>query len=200
MRVPTPSPPPLLTPGVIVRSDSEKAETLADNLEAQFQPVPDPSVPAVIETVDVALRSCFLSRASEPQLTNPDEVHEAIRGLKVSKAPGPNGILNRALKHLPKRSVSHLARIFNAVLRTHDVPQNWKHARVIPILKSGKDPGLASSYWPIILSDTIEKLFENILLARILYEIKERGQMRDEQFGFRPRHSTSLQLAASLKE
>ena len=66
MRVPTPSPPPLLTPGVIVRSDSEKAETLADNLEAQFQPVTDPSVPSVIETVDVALRSYFISPASEP--------------------------------------------------------------------------------------------------------------------------------------
>jgi hypothetical protein len=38
-------------------------------------------------------------------------------------------------------------------------------------------------------------LFEKILLARILHEIRERGLMRDEQFGFGPRHSTSLQLA-----
>ena len=42
----------------------------------------------------------FLSPASEPQLTTPDEVHEAIRGLNVSKAPGPYGIPNRGLKHL----------------------------------------------------------------------------------------------------
>ena len=56
-----------------------------------------PSVPAVIETVDVALRSYFLSPASEPQLTTPDEAHNAIRGLKVSKAPGLNGIPNRTL-------------------------------------------------------------------------------------------------------
>jgi len=48
---------PLVTPGGIAISDSEKAEALADNLEAQFQPVTDPSVPAVIEMVDVALRS-----------------------------------------------------------------------------------------------------------------------------------------------
>ena len=50
---------PLVTPGGIALSDSEKAEALADNLEAKFQPVTDPSVPAVIETVDVALRSYF---------------------------------------------------------------------------------------------------------------------------------------------
>ena len=84
MRVPTPSP-PWSTQG---ESDSEKAEALADKLEAQFQPVTEPSVPAVIETVDVALGSYFLSPASEPQLTTPVEVHEAIRCLKVSKAPG----------------------------------------------------------------------------------------------------------------
>jgi len=43
--------------------------------------------------------------------------------------------------------------------------------------------------------DTVGKLFEKILLTRFLHVVNERGLMRDEQFGFRPRHSTSLQLA-----
>jgi hypothetical protein len=68
--------------------------------------VTDPSIPAVIEMVDVVLRSYFQTPGSEPKLTNPDEVHEAIRSLKVGKAPGPNGIPNRGLKHLPQRAVS----------------------------------------------------------------------------------------------
>ena len=51
------------------------------------------------------------------------------------------------------------------------------------------------SYRPISLLDTIGKLFEKILLARILHVVNERRLLRDEQFGFRPRHSTSLQLA-----
>jgi len=55
---------------------------------------------AVIEMFDVALRSYFLTLASESKLTIPDEVHKAIRGLKVLSAPGTNGIPNRALKHL----------------------------------------------------------------------------------------------------
>jgi hypothetical protein len=45
-----------------------------DNLETQFQPVTDPSVPAVIETVNVGLRYYFMAPASEPKLTNPEEV------------------------------------------------------------------------------------------------------------------------------
>ena len=64
-------------------------EALNDNLETQFQPVTDPSVPAVIVKVDVALRSYVITPASEPKLTNPEEVQEAIRGLKVSQGSGP---------------------------------------------------------------------------------------------------------------
>jgi hypothetical protein len=79
--------------------------------------VTHPSVPAVIEMVDAALRSYFLNPASEPKLTKPEEVQEAIRGLKVSKAPGPN----RALKHLQQRAVSLLAQIFKAILLTYHV-------------------------------------------------------------------------------
>jgi hypothetical protein len=133
---------PLVTPGGIALSDSEKAEALADNLETQCQPVTDPSVPAVIETVNVGLWSYFMVPAGEPKLTNPEEVQEAIRGLKVSKAPGPNGIPNRALKLLPQRAISLLVLILNAILLTHHFPTAWKHARVISILKPGKDPAL----------------------------------------------------------
>jgi len=47
--------------------------------------------------------------------------------------------------------------------------------------------------------DMIGKLFEKILLARILHVVNEHGLMQDEQFGFRPRHSTSLQLACLIE-
>jgi len=65
----------------------------------------------------------------------------------------------------------------------------------IPLLVRGKDPALPSSYRSISLLDTIGKVFEKILLARILREVSERPLMRDEHFGFKSRHSTSLQLA-----
>jgi hypothetical protein len=66
---------------------------------------------------------------------------------------------------------------------------------VLPILKPGKDPTQPSSYRPISLLDTVGKLSEKILLTRVLREVNERGLLRDEQFGFLPKHSTTLQLA-----
>ena len=157
-RVPTPSP-PLVTPRGLALSDSEKAEFLAYNLEAQFQPVTVPSVPAVIEMVDVALESYLQTPASETKLTKPDEVQEVIRGLMVGKAPVHNGIPNRALKHLPMRAVLLIVQTFNAILCTYHFPPVWKHARVISILKPGKDRTQPSSYRPISLLDTIGKFF-----------------------------------------
>jgi hypothetical protein len=70
---------------------------------------------------------------------------------------------------------------------------------VISILKPGKDPTVPSSYRPISLLETVGKLFEKILLARVLREVNERGLLHDEQFGFRPRHSTTLQLACLVE-
>jgi hypothetical protein len=113
MRIPTPSP-PLVTPGATALFDSEKAEALADSLESQFQPVNNPSDPAVIEKIAEAPQAYSYAPASQPKLTKPMEVEDAIRGLKVCQGPGPNGLSNRALKHLPQRAISLLVALFNA--------------------------------------------------------------------------------------
>jgi hypothetical protein len=184
----------LVTAGGIALSDPGKEEALADSLESQFQPVYDPSDPAVIGKGAEMLQAYFCAPASKPKLNNPMEVQDAIWGLKDGKAPGPNGSPNRALKHLPQLAISLLVPLFNAALLAQCFPRVWKHARVISILKPGNDPSLPSSYRRISLLDTIGKLFKNILLSRILSEVSWRGLLRNEQFGFRPKQSTTLQL------
>jgi hypothetical protein len=133
--------------------------------------------------------------ASETTLTTPSEVLQAIKGLKFGKAASRNGVPNWVLRHVPKRAITFLTKVFNAVLRRHYFPPARKHARLLPILKPGKDPTQPSSYRPITLLDSVGKLFEKILLSTVLREINERGLLRDEQFGFRSKHSTTLQLA-----
>ena len=63
------------------------------------------------------------------------------------------------------------------------------------ILKTGKDSALHLSYRPITLLDTNGKLFEKILLPRIVYEVTGRRLLHDMHCRFRPKHSTMLQLA-----
>jgi hypothetical protein len=141
MRVPTPLP-PFQVPGVLDLSDCEKAEAVADSRLAQFQPVNDPSDPAVIEMVNEAMCVYEYAPASEPKLTSPSAVLQAIRGLKVGKDSGPN----RVVRHLPKRAITFLRKVFNGVLRRRYFPSAWKHARMASIQKPTKDPTLPSSY------------------------------------------------------
>jgi hypothetical protein len=141
MSVPTPSP-PLVSAGGITLSDPEKTEALSDSLQCQFQPVDVPSDPAVIYMVAEALQGYSYATASEPKLTYPMEVQEAILGLKFGKAPGPNGLPNRALMHLPQRALCLLDALFNAAVIVQYFSTVWKHARLISILKPGKDPSL----------------------------------------------------------
>jgi hypothetical protein len=70
----------------IAISYAEKAEVIADSLEAHFRPVTVPSVPAVIEMVNMELQSYLQIPASEPMLTKPDEAQHAIKGLKIGNA------------------------------------------------------------------------------------------------------------------
>jgi hypothetical protein len=96
------------------------------------------------------------------------------------------------LKRLPQQVESLLVQIFNVVLNNHHVPTMRKHDQVISILKPGKDPALPPSYRPISLLDTIGKLLEKILLARILSEVSKHGLMQNKQFGLiRPQHTLS---------
>jgi hypothetical protein len=84
--------------------------------------VDDPSHPAFTELVDVEMRAYEYAPASQPTLTTPSEVIKAIKGLKVGKAPGPNGVPNMVLRYLPKRAITFLTKVLNAVLRRQYFP------------------------------------------------------------------------------
>jgi hypothetical protein len=58
----------------------------------------------------------------------------------------------------------------------------------LPVLMAG-DLNAKHTEWNFRL------IFEKILLTRVLREVNERCLLRDEQFRFRLRHSTALQLA-----
>jgi hypothetical protein len=59
--------------------------------------------------------------------------------------------------------------------------------------KRGKDPKFLPNISPISLSSTTGKLFEKVVLKIVHRYIKETGLFNASQFGFRARHSTTLQ-------
>jgi hypothetical protein len=69
-------------------------------------------------------------------------------------------------------------------------PAHWKVAKIILHLKPGKPPNEPMSYRQISLLPILSKVYEKLLLHRLLQIIENRRLLPDHQFGFRQRHST----------
>ncbi|VDI67555.1 Hypothetical predicted protein [Mytilus galloprovincialis] len=67
------------------------------------------------------------------------EMKQSIRKLKKKKSPGPDKTTNDMLQHLGNSSLNTLLDIFNLSWRQGKVPQCWKEAKMMPILKKGKN-------------------------------------------------------------
>ena len=122
------------------------------------------------------------------------EVESTIKCLQNMKAPGFDGIFIICIKRLQNWAMTLLAAIFNSCLSLNIFPQVWKSAKVIPILKPGKDPTLLFSYCPISLLRTFSKLFEKIIYRRLRNSVNDLQIILAERFGFRSGHSTTHQL------
>ena len=77
-----------------------------------------------------------------------------------------------------------LLRFFNNRMETKKIPQIWRQAKVVALLKPGKDPSVAKSFRPISLLCHTYKLFERLILNRIAEHVD--AKLIPEQAGFRP--------------
>jgi hypothetical protein len=102
------------------------------------------------------------------------------------------------MKEQPKKGLVMLTYIFNAMLRPSYWLKQLKPAEIILILKSGKDPKELSSYHPISLLFTVNKIFEKLLLWRLNMDLKPDDWMPPHKFGFRNQHSTVQQTHRTI--
>lgn len=114
--------------------------------------------------------------------------------LKPFKAPGPDGIHNILLKHLPMSALLLLVTLFNFCVDIGHWPKSFKLAKVIALPKVNKDRKCPENYRPISLLNAMGKVFERILLRRILAVAEAKNLNRCDQFGFKASHSTVHQL------
>jgi hypothetical protein len=67
-------------------------------------------------------------------------------------------------------------------------------ANIISLPKLGKDPKFNQNLRPISSLSATGKLFEKVILKIAQRPIEKRSQLNASQFGFRERHSTTLQF------
>uniref|UniRef100_A0A2H8TKI9 Putative RNA-directed DNA polymerase from transposon X-element n=1 Tax=Melanaphis sacchari TaxID=742174 RepID=A0A2H8TKI9_9HEMI len=188
-----PNTPLVKSDGSFATSDADKAELFKIHLADTFSPHTEIQTPQNIEIVKQYLDSPLPLYLPTKSFT-PNDVKYAIQKYSLKKSPGFDLITAEVARCLPKRAIILLTVLFNAALRLTYFPLLWKFSIIILFHKPKKPPDLPSSYRPISLLPFFAKIFERLILKRILPCIYSSNVLPNTQFGFRANHSTTHQL------
>ena len=152
---------------------------------------------------------CSRARGSElRRATCPEESHSSFCSLFCpaefladafnvsffSTAIGPDKAAYTMLKHLPRSGMDFFLDIFNLYWTSHSFPAIWKTSSIISIHKMGKPLDSPASFRPISLTSCVSKMFERIILSRVLFFLESISILSPRQAGFRPGRSTLDQI------
>ncbi|KAG0414827.1 hypothetical protein HPB47_008005 [Ixodes persulcatus] len=105
-------------------------------------------------------------------------------------SPGPDGVTNQALRNVNESALPVMLGLINKVWRTAELPDAWRVATTIPLLKPGKPQDQLSSYRPISLTSCLGKVMERMVLRRLVYHLEGAKALPDCFSGFRHHRST----------
>ena len=145
---------------------------------------------------------CELRRATCPMgshssICSPFSLAEflaAASNLSSSTAINPDKVVDTMLKHLPRCGMDFLLHIFNLSWSSHSFPSIWKTSSIIPFHNMGRPLDFPASFRPISLTSCVSKLFERIILSRLLFFLESNSILSPCQAGFRPGRSTLDQI------
>ena len=124
----------------------------------------------------------------------PAEFYEAASNLSSSTATGPDKVAYPTLKHLPRSGMDFLLHIFNLSWSSHSFPSIWKTSSITPIHNIEKPLDSPASFRPISLTSCVSKLFERIILSRLLFFLESNSILSPRQAGFCRGRSTLNQI------
>ena len=131
----------------------------------------------------------------EPMLCTAEELSDILSSFNIKKATGPNEIPNRILKNCSETLCLSLSLLPRKKLSKGVFPTPWKTSIVCPLYKEG-DRSSAEQYWPISLLSNVSKVLERVVSNRIFESTQH--LLSDNQYGFRKKRSTAVQLLSIL--
>ncbi|KAH7464117.1 hypothetical protein FOMA001_g17824 [Fusarium oxysporum f. sp. matthiolae] len=169
--------------GTATTSHKEQAEEL---LAKFFPPLPD--------TIEDEGPRQQRAPVTMPDLTL-EEVERQLWATKSWKAPGEDGLPAIVWKQIWPSVKHDVLAIFQASLEEGVIPDQWRHARIIPLKKPGKDDYTIAKAWrPISLLATLGKVLESVVAERISHAVETHGLLPTNHFGARKQRSAEQAL------
>jgi hypothetical protein len=101
-----------------------------------------------------------------------EEINRIVKNLPNDKAPGIDGITYEHIKYGGLAVIDALFKLFNLIIWTEKIPDCFKLAIKIPILKDNKNSRSFDNHRGISLPLSVNKILERIVLSRLLRESK----------------------------
>jgi hypothetical protein len=190
MRSDAPKIPQLVLPnGSTTVSNVQKANVLATAFHSVFTVEHDPG--------PLPVRHQY-NEMQDVVFTEPG-IKKLLTELKEKKASGPDGIPTIMLKIFAKWIAPIFCYLFQKSYDSSEIPDDWRHALVHPIYKSGSktDP---LNYRPISLTSVACKMFEHVLASGINCFLDNHDLTFSRQHGFRQRYSCETALSSVVYE
>ena len=122
---------------------------------------------------------------------SPTKLFSAASNLSLITATGPDKIAYLMLKRLLRSGIKFLLSIFSRFSWfLHSFVCIWKASSIIPIHKMRKHLDSPAFFRPISLTFCVSKLFERIILSRLLFFLVSNSILSSRQVGFRPKRSS----------
>ena len=125
-------------------------------------------------------------------------VRDVLREVKVNKAAGPDEIYGRVLNECADELAKPLFIIFRRSLSTSEIPDDWRHANVVPIFKKGSK-SCVSNYRPVSLTSLVCKVLEKLIKSSIQMFLDRHELIHSSQHGFRSGRSCLTNLLEYLE-
>ena len=119
-----------------------------------------------------------------------DEIRGVVHKLKNGKSAGSDNVLNEYIKYTLDDMLPIYVLLFNTILDTGFIPENWGNGIMIPVYKNKGSKLDPSSYRGITLNSCLSKTFTAVLNNRLNKFSDEIELITCAQTGFRKGFST----------
>ena len=181
----------LVEDGLTCSSPKEKANALNRQFSSVFSPISD-FIPNLGPPKAPTIKDIVITE---------NGINKLLKATKVNKSSGPDDIPAKFLKETADELAPALTLLFQASLQQSKIPDDWRHARVSPLYKSGKnDRSAPANYRPISLTCLICKVMEHVVCSHLMNHLDNNKVLTDFQHAFRKKRSCESQLILTVDE
>lgn len=131
--------------------------------------------------------------------TNDVEVLAIVKKLQNHKASGIPNVSTYLLKECFKATIHQVVHLINLSISTGRVPDDWKHAVITPVHKSGS-ARTPDNFRPISILPITAKILEKCVHRQLVDYLENYSLLTTRQFGFRAGHSTTQAVATLMAD